>query len=982
MDTRRWQRVAEIFDVVADAPTRERAALLQQLCADDAEVRHEVQALLAADANASGFERDVDTSRNVSAAAWAEDADAAAPTGARVGPWRLLRELGRGGMGVVWLAERADAQFQQCAALKLTKRGMDTDAVLARFLRERRILARLEHPHIAHLLDGGIDADGRPYFAMEFVDGEPLLDYCAQVKANLTQRLRLFMQVCNAVQFAHGQLVVHRDIKPSNILVTAAGDAKLLDFGIAKLLDDSDEGRTATVDESHRPLTPAYAAPEQLRGEAATAATDIHALGIVLCELLTGHRPLGTSDAPSREDTRRLHDSMDPAAPSRVADTSSPVSARRIRGDLDTIVLKALQHEPQRRYATAAALADDLQRFLSGQPISARRDNATYRMRKFIGRHRLGVAASTFAIVALVGALGLALWQAREKARQAQVSDQVTQFLIGLFSGVDPTHTSGATLTALDLLDQGTARLRADAGINASVRARLLHTVAITYTNLGLYDRALPLAQQALDLRRAMSDPLALAESELQLGRILRLKSDYAGAEPLLRDALRLRTSALVGDDPAVAEVENEVGLLLRAHGRFADADALLRAARDVAERHFGAGAIRTVRYLDDYASNLDDMGKRKDAEAIYRQALAIRQATLGPDDADVATSLLDLGVHLDMSGNYKAALPLLERAVAIRIKVFGPNHPLTGFARIGLASVYDDLNRFDEAENLARAALSTFRAKLPPEHPRISEALNMLALVAMQRRDFAGAVPLQQEVVARYRKTLGEFHPDTLAAKGNLAFALSRTGHYADAEALQREVIAHTGADNGQSVATIENLANTLMMQGKLAEAVEVERRAVAIVKQREGEESGNANVALEVLAGAEQRAGADADAERDFRSALAVGERLHASQNIDMYQWRLPLADFLVGKQRCVEASPLLDAVIEELESRQPSHDPLPWQQAQLLHAQCLIAAGHARQGEALQNSAREQLRKLPSVEQDLYPTARKLFTRNKPD
>ncbi|MGH8041644.1 MAG: serine/threonine-protein kinase, partial [Rudaea sp.] len=279
MDTLRWQRIAAIFDEVVEAPKSVRAALIERLCADDAAMRREVEALLAADAAAPGFERGVDSARDLAAADWVEDRDSDVVTAnERIGAWRVLHELGRGGMGVVWLAERADGAFEQRAALKLIKRGMDSDAVLARFLRERQILARLEHPHIARLLDGGIADDGRPYFAMEYVDGQALLRYCAEHGLKLEARIELFLQICAAVQFAHGQLIVHRDIKPSNILIAADGRAKLLDFGIAKLLDDSGEGVT-TIDAPHRPLTVAYAAPEQLRGDPVTTATDIYALG-------------------------------------------------------------------------------------------------------------------------------------------------------------------------------------------------------------------------------------------------------------------------------------------------------------------------------------------------------------------------------------------------------------------------------------------------------------------------------------------------------------------------------------------------------------------------------------------------------------------------------------------------------------------------------------------------------------------------------
>ena len=974
MDAQRWQRVAEIFDAVADAPVRERSGLLLRLCAGDAQVRHDVESLLAADAHAVDFEHGVDTARNMSAADWVDSTESSAAADMHVGPWRLVRELGRGGMGVVWLAQRADGAFEQRAALKLIKRGMDTDAVQARFLRERRILARLEHPHIAHLLDGGIAADGRPYFAMEFVDGQPLLDYCADARLGLAERIGLIRQICAAVQFAHGQLVVHRDIKPSNILIAADGSAKLLDFGIAKLLDDSDGGQTATVEGMHRPLTPAYAAPEQLRGEVATTATDIYALGSVLYELLTGQRTLAVSASPTLEEMRQAQQTTDPAAPSRIAAADSPVPSRLLRGDLDTIVLKALQREPARRYATAAALSDDLQRCLAGQPIAARRDHTAYRLRKFIGRHRLGVAAATMGLLLLVAALGLAVWQAQAKAREAQTSQQVTQFLIGLFGGADPTHARGATLTAQDLLDQGTQRLHENVAIDSTVRARLLHTVAVTYTNLGLYDRALPLAQQALALRRAQTDPLELAESQMQVGRILRLKSDYAGAEPLLREALRVRKAHLASDDPAISEAADELGLLLGARGRFADADVQFRAARDTAERHFGAGAIETARYLDDYAANLDDTGKRQDALALYRQALAIREKQLGPDAADVASSLLNLGTHLDESGRYDEAMPLLERALAIRRKIYGDAHPLVGFAEIGLASVYEDDNRLDAAEKLAQDALTIFRTALPPDHPRISEALNLLVSMRVARRDYAGAVPLAQEVLARFQKTLGEDHPNTLTAKNNLAYALLHSGHFAQAEQLQRDVLAHQPVENGQPVEPTanENLASTLIAEGKFAEAVSFARRAVEIQKAREGEISGNTAVALNGLGVAEELNGASADAERDFRAALAIGEKLHATQNIDLFQWRLPLADFLVGAKRCAEDTPLLNAVIDELKPRMPLLDPLPMDQAHLLLGHCRGGAD----GTAMQAAARKALRAIPAVEMDMFPTARNML------
>lgn len=977
IDAQRWRRIGEIFDTIVDAPASERDALMKHLCADDADLEAEVQRLLDADSTAQCFERDAQSARDQAAADWALSGEKARPTDDRVGPWRVLRELGEGGMGVVWLAERADGQFEQRAALKRIKRGMDSDLVHARFLRERQILARLQHPHIAHLLDGGIAADGRPYFAMEYVDGQPLLDYCAAAGKSLEERIRIFLDVCAAVQFAHGQLIVHRDIKPTNILVTSDGKPKLLDFGIAKLLDDSAGDATATIDSLHRPLTPAYAAPEQLHGEAVTIATDIYALGAVLYELLTGRRVLALGDSPTREEVMRAQDTTNPVPPSKAGDATA-IPARKLRGDLDTIVLKALQREPQRRYATVAAFADDLQRWSTGQPILARRDHTGYRIAKFVGRHRFGVAAAAIGIVALLAALAFALWQAREKTREAVVSQQVTQFLAGIFQGADPTVSRG-TISAKDLIDQGAERLRIDNHMPSDVRANLLQTIASTYVALGLYDQALSLAQEAVDLKRdTAAGDMQIADSMGQLGNIHRLKGDYAKAEPELREALRLRQAHLKDDDPATIASLDDLGALLRNRGDFRDADAMFAQALQAAERRFGHDAPETARYVDDYAANLDERGKRIDAYALYQRALSIRQSAFGPDAAEVATSLLNLGVHLDESGRSGEAVKLLERAQSIRKKIYGPDHPLVGYADLALAGAYESQDQFDDAQQYAQATLEIFRKSLPADHPKISEALNMLAIVRMVRRDFAAAVPLGREVLARFEKTLGPDHPDTLTAKSNLAYALGRSGQLAQAEQLQRAVIEQVREDNGQGILAtdFENLATTLEAEGKFDAALVFARRALDVQRKREGEISGNVAVALRHVAAAEELQGDAAAAEDHFRAALAMGKQLQATQPMATYQWLVPLGDFLVGAQRCDEAVPLLTEASDDLAARKITDDPL-WQlQIDLLRGECLARNHRRDEGAALQKTAILRLRQMAGVEMDLYPTARVLL------
>ena len=406
MDTERWGLAGDIFEKLLGVPAADRELLLGTLCGGDAELRSAVISLL----DSQEYPRsggDASATKQVAATspeAIRTPAHDVGSVDSRVGPWRLVRRLGEGGMGVVWLAERADGQFRQRAALKLIKRGMDSEAVLARFLRERQILARLEHANIGRLLDGGIAEDGRPYFAMEYIDGMPILDYCRLQECRLEQRLTLFREVCAAVEFAHSQHVVHRDIKPSNVLVTAQRQVKLLDFGIAKLLAE-DDGYGATLTQAGRgqPLTPAYAAPEQIEGASISAATDVYALGGLLYELLTNRPAHDFSSAADAQGVLRIIQSTAPVAPSRLRPERAPVPGRYLRGDLDTIALTALHADPARRYASVAALVADLDNYRSGKPISARRDHVLYRAYKYAKRHRggIGAASALFAIVAL-----------------------------------------------------------------------------------------------------------------------------------------------------------------------------------------------------------------------------------------------------------------------------------------------------------------------------------------------------------------------------------------------------------------------------------------------------------------------------------------------------------------------------------------------------------------------------------------------------
>src|SRR5262245_56940246 len=486
-----WSRLEALLDQALEFPIDQRSTLLDRLGRDEPARRERVEELLAADAAAGDFLND-------GAGAWLQSTpiapghsaeQGALDAGARVGPYRVIDELGRGGMGIVYRAERADDEFVQTVAVKLVQRGPHGENTTARFRRERQILAQLDHPSIARLLDGGHHTDGRPYVAMELVEGEPITKYCDQQRLSIDARVQLFRKVCEAVQYAHGRLIVHRDLKPANIFVTTTGDLKLLDFGIAKLLtDDNAAEATELTEPGLRPLTPAYAAPEQLRGESVSTATDVYTLGVILFELLTGQRP----PASARSGFDRASLEAEPPRPSEVVVPRNGDDARsideiaqargvparalaaRLAGDLDAIVLNTLRPDPQHRYVGAGALAEDLERFLQGHPVAARPEGRRYRTGKFVRRHRVGIAVAATLVLSLVGGLAATAWQARAKTLEAQKAEAVKTFLIGIFQGADPAQAPGRDITLRQVLDEGAGRVQHDLASQPAVQGELL----------------------------------------------------------------------------------------------------------------------------------------------------------------------------------------------------------------------------------------------------------------------------------------------------------------------------------------------------------------------------------------------------------------------------------------------------------------------------------------------------------------------------
>jgi serine/threonine protein kinase/Tfp pilus assembly protein PilF len=840
----RWARVEELFRAALAASAADRATLLAACRRDDAEVAAEVEALLAADRDAGTF------------LAAVIDPDSPPPTagfrdgmiGRRLGPYRVERELGRGGMSIVYLAVRDDEQFRRQVAIKLLQAGggLDGEDMLRRFSRERRILAALEHPHIARLFDGGTLDDGRPYFVLERIEGEPLDEFCDRRRLGVTARLRLFLRVCSAIAYAHRNLVVHRDLKPTNVLVTADGSPKLLDFGIAKLLDPEGGpgGGGGAADPTRaelRVMTPGYASPEQRRGGVITTASDIYSLGVILFELLTGHRPPAPDPGRASLSVLVMQQAVNrrgrtvrltPEAVAGARGCQPRELHRRLQGDLDNILAMALREDPERRYPSVEQLAGDLERHLGSRPVLARPDTFTYRAAKYLRRHRLGVAAGA-GLACLLGAfIVAAAVQSARTARERDKAEQSLRFVEELFQVADPSEAQGNTITARELLDHGAARVEGRFEGQPQVAAALEETLGRIYGKLGIYGRAERLLTSALGRRRKASgseltevaatlnslgdvlqlageydraeaayrEALALrrellgarhpdvAESLNNLGDLLEDKGDYRGAEPLLRQALALRRDLFGAEHTAVAESLNNLGLLLHERADYRGAEPLLRQALAIRRRLLGANHPETAESLNNLAALLQAKGSYREAEPLLRDALMINRRVLGERHAGVAASLQNLAMVLHAEGKAGAAEPLLREALAIERQAVGADHPDRAASLHDLGLVLAAQGKTREAEDMFRQAIALYRRRLPAGHPYLAHPLVALGRLLAGRGDGAAAEPLLAEGLAIRRHSLPAGNWRIAEAAGALGVCEAKLGRRVVAEALLAE--------------------------------------------------------------------------------------------------------------------------------------------------------------------------------------------------
>jgi tetratricopeptide (TPR) repeat protein len=914
VDTQRWLRAGDIFDRVFAAPRAERSALLDELCRTDPDLKQIVASMLDAEESALEFEQAAAAivGQGGGATTTENAGDGPLPLPGRIGPWRLVEKLGDGGMGVVWLAERADGQFEQRAALKLIKRGMDSDAVLARFLRERQILARLQHPNIAHLLDGGITDDGRPYFAMEYVDGKALLRYCHDNDLKLEDRIRLFLDVCAAVQFAHRHYVVHRDLKPSNVLVTANGEVKLLDFGIAKVLVDSGTGEpTLTQAKRERPMSPAYAAPEQFSGGTITEATDIYALGCVLYQLLTDKYAYDFRGVSRPDDMRRIIEASDPTPPSRLRLTAPPVPPKHLRGDLDTIVLAALKHDPARRYPSVAAFAEDLRNYLDGKPISARRDHLLYRGYKYIRRHRVGVAATVAVVLIAVAAVlfelrvrtpggppasgtSLAivdfsnLSQGPQNAwiAEALASELATELTVGgilhTLPGelVRPAHADLPAPTAggygPESLQKLQKRLDADYVLSGSYLVIGAGDAATLRVDVALQE-----ARSGADLAHfAQSDALAeLPKLVEKAGAELRGKLQLtAGSATELQQVARAQPStyelsrrmgiaqeALHNSDPARARDE-----LLNAVVVAPDyAPAYLLLARAYKTLGYDAKALAEAQRAAANSSNLPPAQqlqiKREVAvqRAEWVDALAAdrRLLELDPKDPDFHLALVS---DLLNSGNPDAA----DAALATLRELPGSDDPRIELAAVDIARTRGDLKAYREH---AQKALESAQAR--DETGLVAHARRQLGIALDQTGESDRAAALFREAIADFQRI--DNPGGEAGARTSLGLLLQRTNQKLEAmEEYERALAIYQRIGDQDGLAAIySNIARVLWERGD-REAAETAAHRVLEIRTEMSDVAGQAWATLALAQLQLDDAASDA-ALASYRDAIALDER-----------------------------------------------------------------------------------------------------------
>ncbi len=901
MSQEREPSAVELFGEALELDPIERPAFVARRCADNPELKAELISLLAADQEAAGFLAEPMLIGDLLREA---GGDSGLPAEVSIGDYRLIRNLGKGGMGEVYLAVRSEAEMSREVAIKLLRREFCHGDLLQRFEQERRLLANLDHPNISRFIEGGTAEEGTPYLVMEYVDGLPIDRFCDEQCLSIPERLELFLTVCAAVGHAHANLVIHRDLKPSNILVTAGGAVKLLDFGIAKVLASDEEEDSGLTRTGLRLLSPRYASPEQTGGGVIATTSDVYSLGVVLYELLAGVSPYPMSDRSLQQLERQVRE-FEPLRPSTaitraMSGGESPATGtnpellgqlrrsdprglrRKLKGDLDTIVLKALRKEPERRYATVDQLADDLNRYLGGRPVRARPDRLSYRFSKFLRRNTAASAAGVFAIVALISATVVST-QLYFKANEAQhlaeqehrVTTQVSGFLREMLASVEPETARGRDTAILeDLLERGARRIDEDLAEAPEVAATLHHTLGVSYAGIAHYAEAEKHLLRALEVQngRAEPDHASASETRLELGRILYMRGDYPQSEQVLAELLKACLANPETSGRALAMTQYSLGKAKQALGESDQADSLLNAA---------ATTLAGTRHLKEritVATGLGDfrLHYRNDAEGaelLYREALVLCDELAPEGGLERASTLLNLATLKRARGEFVEAEALYRQVLAAWRELLPERHPQVATAKDMLGGLLEFQGRYDEAEPLYRAALGDLRAALGGDHRDVGTTANNLAGMLRKSGRHAEAAPLYDEAVSIYRSALGAEHAWVGIVMGNQAYNHLQAGDTLRAAATARDCLLirrEIWGDAHWRTAEVANIQGVCMTAaGRYAEAETELLTSLATLSEHFGEEGPAVQRGLRRLIDLYERWGRSASA-RPYRERL----------------------------------------------------------------------------------------------------------------
>ena len=828
-----WPRLKEIVAEALEREPQGRDAYLDEACADNVPLRLEVESLLAAFDQAGGF-FDID--------------DTTEPSNCpgNLGPYRLIRELGVGGMGQVWLAEQTEP-VRRFIALKLIRAGIYDTAVLHRFQAERQSLAIMDHPAIAKVFDAGTTPAGQPYFAMEYVAGLPITDYCDQKRLGIQERLSLFVQVCEGVQHAHQKTIIHRDLKPSNILVVEVDGKprpRIIDFGLAKAIAPSEPGHTLFTHIGAFLGTPGYMSPEQADPEIQDIDTraDVYSLGVLLYELLTGFLPFDTTDWKKRkldEMLRQLRES-DPRRPSSKVSANrntSPARAaargvdsrhlvRLLRGDLDSIVLKALEKDRERDTVQPSNSPPILIVHIENRPVVARPASTAYRLRKYIRRNSAGVVVLAGIFASLIAFVTTQTIQLRRITRERDRADRIAGFMTNMFKVSDPSEARGNSITAREILDRAAGDVDSGLASDPELQAQMMYEMGSVFKNLGLYDRASSLMMQSLQIRRRVLGPnnADTLKSLNTLAKTMYLQGRNAEAEKLFHEALETRRRVLGLGHPDTLQSQSDLAENLSVQGRYAEAEKLRRQTYDIRRQTLGPEHPSTFDSMGNLAISLEDMGRYADAENLWRETLAARRRVLGPDHQVTLDTMNNLALDLEREDRYVDAENLERETIESRRRILGPEHPDTLDSMSNLARLLGRQGRYADCEKQLRKILEVQRRVIGPEHPDTLATLSDLAATISAEGRYQEAEKLQRELLEVRGRVQGLEAPDTLQARAGLSNILAHEGHYDEAEKLLSETLETErrlyGPDNPRTVKSVYNMACLEAQMGKREQA------------------------------------------------------------------------------------------------------------------------------------------------------------------